>query len=170
MANCFVFHTRMKHDCFDQSECENGVQCTQDHAKRPKILTFICPRWYFLNAIWIQFVCIWCFIRCCFRYSYSISWDYLSLTSYYQNEFCYDHYSRWIRFDEWISFKCNVLSRNKTRQVGCGFYLLTTSMTSIPTMTILAVKFIILIMAQMNLLTNGHFLNFQCHTIVFLAL
>ena len=41
-------------------------------------------------------------------------------------------------------------------------------MTSLLTMIILAVKFIILIMAQMNVLTNRSFLNFQCHTADFL--
>ncbi|CAF1349625.1 unnamed protein product [Adineta steineri] len=56
----------------------------------------------------------------------------------------------------------------ETRKVGCGFYLLGTSITTLLIVIIFALKFSILIIAQITYITNQSFLKFQCYSIDFL--
>jgi hypothetical protein len=59
--------------------------------------------------------------------------------------------------------------KNKNlRQVGCGFYLLGSSITTILTVTVFALKFWILVAVQMALIVNQSFLHIQCVSIDFL--
>jgi hypothetical protein len=54
------------------------------------------------------------------------------------------------------------------REVGCGLYLLGSSITTLFTMIMFGLKFLILLLAQMTIISNRTFLLFQCHSIDFL--
>jgi hypothetical protein len=56
----------------------------------------------------------------------------------------------------------------RVRDVGCGLYLLGSSITTLLTTTMFGLKFWLLIVAQMGLIENRLFLSFQCHSIDFL--
>jgi hypothetical protein len=62
-----------------------------------------------------------------------------------------------------ITFKNKAL-----RKTGCGLYLFSSSVTTLLTMIIFALKFWILSVAQMTYITNRSFLKFQCLSIDFL--
>jgi hypothetical protein len=63
-----------------------------------------------------------------------------------------------------ITFK-----NKKVRQVGCGFYLLGSSSTTLVTMTMFVLKFILLLDIQMGSVTNRTFLSVQCSSMDFLV-
>jgi hypothetical protein len=59
--------------------------------------------------------------------------------------------------------------KNKVvREVGCGLYLLGSSITTLLTIIMFGLKFLILLLAQMTIITDRSFLLFQCHSIDFL--
>jgi hypothetical protein len=59
--------------------------------------------------------------------------------------------------------------KNKpVREVGCGLYLLGSSITTLLTMMMFGLKFLFLLLAQMTIISNRSFLSFQCHSIDFL--
>jgi hypothetical protein len=62
-----------------------------------------------------------------------------------------------------ITFK-----NKKTRESGCGIYLLCSSIISLLTMIIFTLKFLILVISQMGSITNRSFLNVQCILIDFI--
>jgi hypothetical protein len=53
-------------------------------------------------------------------------------------------------------------------EVGCGLYLLGSSITTLLTMIMFGLKFLILLLAQMTILTDRSFLSMQCYSIDFL--
>jgi len=57
-----------------------------------------------------------------------------------------------------ITFKNKVI-----REVGCGLYLLGSSMTTLITTIMFSLKFLILLLTQMTIISNRSFLLFQCH-------
>jgi hypothetical protein len=61
-----------------------------------------------------------------------------------------------------ITFKNKIV-----REVGCGLYLLGSSITTLLTMIIFGLKFFILLLAQMTAISNQSFLLFQCHSMDF---
>jgi hypothetical protein len=63
----------------------------------------------------------------------------------------------------WITFK-----NKEPQKVGCGLYLLWSSITTLLTAIMFTLKFSILITAQMIYITNSSFLRFQCISIDFL--
>ena len=58
---------------------------------------------------------------------------------------------------------------NDSRKTGSGIYLLATSLNTIVTMVVLALKFCILIIAQISSETNRSFLYGQCLSLDFLV-
>ncbi|CAF1407208.1 unnamed protein product [Rotaria sordida] len=55
-----------------------------------------------------------------------------------------------------------IFRRKSSMMVGCGIYLLTTSIISLLTITIFTIKYWQLIFFQMNLITNRSFLDMNC--------
>jgi hypothetical protein len=62
-----------------------------------------------------------------------------------------------------ITFKSKIV-----REVGCGLYLFGSSITALLTIIIFGLKFWILFLAQIEVISNRTFLSFQCHSIDFL--
>ena len=167
LANCLNFDHNMTFDCLGQSECENGAQCLQDHPECPTSSLCMCPPCFYGR-------------RCQFRSSgFGLSLD--AILGY--------HILPKVNFNEQpliikmsltgtviflvIGLINSVLSlmtfKNKhVREVGCGLYLLGSSMTALLIMITFGSKFIILILTQMTIITNRSFLSFQCHSIDFL--
>jgi hypothetical protein len=56
----------------------------------------------------------------------------------------------------------------ETRTVGCGLYLLTTSIVSILVVVVLTLKFALLMASQVGSIDNRWFLHIQCVSIDFL--
>ncbi|CAF3975438.1 unnamed protein product [Rotaria sp. Silwood2] len=167
LANCFDFKHNMKFDCLGQSVCENEGQCFQDTPDCPQRSMCICPTCFYGT-------------RCQFSSSgFGLSLDgilgyhiqpYISLK--HQPKIVKTSLALTIIFiiagliNGILSF---ITFKNKTIcEVGCGLYLLGSSITTLLTTIIFGLKFWILIFAQMAHISNQLFLQIQCISLDFL--
>ena len=167
VANCFEFNPSIQHDCFGQSSCEHGAQCLQDRAECPQTSICVCPECFYGT-------------RCQFSSSlFGLSLDGI-LGSYIQPTINMSEQpsvviaSLTLTLIMLVAGLINgVLSlltflNVEPRKVGCGIYLFNSSLTTLFTMIILAVKVTILLVAQMTNMNQRFFLQFQCISLDFL--
>ncbi|UJR11665.1 hypothetical protein I4U23_015846 [Adineta vaga] len=161
LANCFQF------DCFGQNHCENNGQCFQDSPDCPKRSICICPSCYYGN-------------RCQFSTSeFGLSLDAIlayhiipNVNIFHQTSIVKISFSLTILFMiiglingflSLITFKTkNVL------EVGCGIYLLSSSITTILIMILFELKYLIYLSTQISIPSNQLFLKIQCYSLDFL--
>ncbi len=164
LANCFNFDHNMKFDCSGKSECENSGQCLQDHPECPT--RSIC-------------MCLPCFhgTHCQFSTS-GIGLSLDAILGYHiapHLNLIHQPFIIKMSLALTIIFLVaglinGILSimtfRNKpVREVGCGLYLLGSSITTLLTMIMFGLKFLILLLAQMTIVSNRSFLSVQCYSI-----
>ena len=165
-ANCFEFDHQMKLDCFGQNACENGAQCFQDDPTCPQTSICVCPRCFYGR-------------RCQFTTSgFSLSLDailgyqiqpLISLTS---QPFIVQ-FSLALTILMTIAGLINgsllmiTFKNKKLHEVGSGIYLFISSIFTLLTMIIFALKFFILLGVQIEGIVNQSFLYFQCVSIDF---
>ncbi|CAF3712463.1 unnamed protein product [Adineta steineri] len=167
VANCFEFNHTMKHDCFGKSSCVNDGQCLQDKAICPQTAVCIC-RTCFFGA------------QCQFSsHLFGLSLDAV-LGYYIQPHINMLHQPSIVQISVALTIIImiaglvnGVLSvitfkNYELHEIGSDFYLLGSSVTTLLTTTIFALKFWILIIAQMTYITNRPFLRFQCWSMDFL--
>ena len=167
LANCFKFDHNQIFDCLGQNECENGAQCLQDKPKCSTKSLCICPSCYYGH-------------RCQFSTSgFGLSLDailgyhILPNLSVHQQPFIIKmSITLTIIFIvtgvingvlTLITFKKKIV-----REVGCGIYLLGSSITTLLIIIIFGLKFFILLFTQMAMISNRSFLKIQCHSLDFL--
>jgi len=165
-ANCLEFDYQMKLDCFGQNDCENGAQCFQDSSTCPQTSICVCPKCFYGR-------------RCQFTTSaFSLSLD--AILGY--------HIQPYIPLiDQPITVQVSLaltiimtiaglingillmitFKNKRLHEVGSGIYLLGSSIFTLLTIIMFALKFFILLDAQMEGITNRSFLNFQCISIDF---
>ncbi|CAF1473617.1 unnamed protein product [Adineta ricciae] len=167
LSNCFEFHHNQTFDCSGQSVCENNGQCFQDSLQCPTRSICACQLCYYGK-------------RCQFTTSgFGLSLDAILGYHIIPNVNIF-HQSSITKFSLILSivfFIFGLLNstialitfqKAKIREVGCGLYLLGTSITSLITTIMLEFKVLILILSQMNLITNQSFLRIQCYSVDFL--
>jgi len=156
----------MTFNCFGRSECENGAQCFQDKPDCPTRSMCICSDCFYGR-------------RCQFSTSgFGLSIDAI-LGYHILPDITFSHQPFIIKMSLALTiifiitgFLDGILSiitfKNKpVRKVGVGLYLLGSSITTLLTMTMFGLKFLILLLAQMTIISNRSFLSFQCHSIDF---
>ncbi|CAF3089752.1 unnamed protein product [Rotaria sp. Silwood2] len=161
LVNCFEFNHNMKFDCFGQSVCENEGQCFQDSPDCPQRSVCICPPCFYG-------------IRCQFSASgFGLSLDPI-LGYHIQPHISFIHQPNIVIISSVLTlmfivagFINGILSlitfNNKiTCEVGCGLYLLGSSITTLLTTIIFGLKFWILVLVQMATLSNRSFLQIEC--------
>ncbi|CAF1469445.1 unnamed protein product, partial [Rotaria sordida] len=47
LTDCFEFNHRTEHNCFGQSNCENGAHCLQDKTTCPQTSICVCPKCFY---------------------------------------------------------------------------------------------------------------------------
>lgn len=166
-ANCFNFDfNRTRYECRALHDCQNNAKCFQD---RPCPLSIIC-------------VCPECFYgsKCQFTTkSFGLSLDAIlgyqirSHTSLYR-QLASVKVSLSLTI---LMFSAGLISgtlstitflTRNTRKVGCGMYLLASSVVSLFAMLVFTLKFIFLLTAQMLVIRNGSILLLSCVSIDFL--
>ncbi|CAF4150537.1 unnamed protein product, partial [Adineta steineri] len=167
LANCFNFDHNMTFDCFGESECENGGKCFQDSRDCPKISVCICSQCFYgkrcqlsttrfglsLDAIIGQHI----LPNINLIHQPLIVQVTLALTVIFIIAGFIDGILTFITF------------KNKTIcEVGCGIYLLVSSIITLLTMIIFGLKFFILLIVQMKNISNRSFLQIQCISLDFL--
>ena len=168
LANCFEFDHRLKRDCLGKNACENEGQCFQDDSRCPQTSICICPACFYGT-------------RCQFSMSgFSLSLDPI-LGDHIRPNISLRRQSLIIKITlivtlvmtliGWINGILALITfkNKKVREVGCGYYLLGSSLSTLITMTMFLVKFVLLISAQMGSVTNRSFLHVQCLSVDFVV-
>ncbi|CAF4159059.1 unnamed protein product [Rotaria sp. Silwood2] len=167
VANCFEFNYKKKFDCFGQSNCENGAQCLQDRSTCAQTSTCV-----FLTCFYGR--------RCQFSSNvFGLSLDAI-LGYHIQPHIAIRHQSLVVQLCIVLTIIMTVaglinsallmiaINNREPRKIGCGIYLINSSITTIFTMILFALKCSILIIAQKTYITNRLFLQLQCTSIDFL--
>jgi hypothetical protein len=158
LANCFNFDHNMRFDCLGESACENGAQCFQDSQSRSICL---CPPCFYGT-------------RCQLSTSgFGLSLDAI-LGYHIISNVSIIHQPSIIKFSVTLTILfmvaglingvlCMITFKNKTvREVGCGLYLLCSSIISLLTMIMFGLKFWIFLLVQQTIISNQSFIYVQC--------
>jgi hypothetical protein len=166
-ANCFLFNHTLTYNCQGEKYCANEGHCFQDHPT--------CPTAFYCS-------CTSCFFgdRCQFS-SKSLGLSLDTMLGYHIiPDTVIEQQPRIIKIamgttmfmfiSTLISSLFAVLTfqSQATRQSGCGYYLLSSAITSLATMTLFTLKFFLLLFSQMNYISNRTFLLVPCTSIDFL--
>ena len=167
-VNCLKFDHHMKFDCFGRGECENQAQCLQDHPTCPQKFLCVCPSCYFGR-------------RCQFHTGvFGLSLDaILGYRILSKNSLTNQPLIIQISLTLSIVFilaglmnsllSIVVFRQKSICEVGCGLYLLCSSMNTLLLTMICGLKFFILLCAQMSLIGSQLFLSIQCYSLDFLV-
>ena len=160
-ANCLTFNHNQSYDCQDQNPCEHQGQCFRDSPSCP--ITFLC-------------VCNECSYgsRCQFSTKgKGLSLDII-LGYHIKPKLSFTKQPLVIHITTTIvtlmligGIISNLLSiftfqSKKSREVGCGYYLLAASYTSIIIIILFALKFYLFLASQMGMITNRSYLTVNC--------
>jgi hypothetical protein len=166
-ANCFDFNHSMTYNCQDSHSCENGAQCFQDKPTCPTKSMCSCDECFY--GTFCQFSTI----------GFALSLDAI-LGYKIRPHIAFAQQSMPVKISASLAIILFVLGLISSifsiftfqtaisRKVGCGLYLLSTSIISLLTMIIFLLKFFILIYTQITLNTSRSFLHFNCVSIDFL--
>ncbi|CAF4059386.1 unnamed protein product [Adineta steineri] len=161
IANCFEFNHTSKRDCSGKSICENNGQCLQDSQTCPQTSMCVCPTCFYGT-------------QCQFTTNgYSLSLDAI-LGYHIQTNIDIIHQTIIIQISITLTVLMSIIGlvngifllitfQNKILwKSGCAIYLLGSSITTLFTIIIFFLKFIILLLSQMTFITDRSYLNFQC--------
>ena len=167
LANCLQFQHNMTFDCLSNNVCQNNGQCFQDRSICPTKFVCICPSCYYGRL-------------CQFNTNeFGLSLDTI-LGYHILPDINFSNQPLSVKISLTITILFFLLGlidgtmslitfKNKRiLEVGCGYYLISSSISTLFTMTIFTLKFILLLLAQMKVLSNEFTLLIQCHTIDFL--
>jgi hypothetical protein len=157
----------MTFDCFGQSECENDGQCFQDNPDCPQRSICMCQPCFYGR-------------RCQFSTSrFGLSLD--AIIGYHiLPEVSVPNQPPIVQFTLALTIIFVVIGlinsilsimtfKNKAVcEVGCGLYLLSSSITTLFITIMFGSKCLILLLAQMTIISNRLFLTIQCHSIDFI--
>ena len=167
-VNCLEFDHSMTYECEKAKYCGDKGQCFQDDHKCPTLSFCACNRCYFGS-------------RCQFSTKGStLSLDII-LGYHIRLKNSVSQQPRIVKsaiaftsiifafgmINGLLSFQ--TFRRKETRHVGCGLYLLTTSIVSMITVVILALKFVILVATQIGSIRSHRFLSIQCISMDFVV-
>ncbi|CAF1154595.1 unnamed protein product [Adineta ricciae] len=167
LANCFQFDYQMKFDCYGQNDCINDGQCFQDSPDCPKRSICVCRSCYYGN-------------RCQFSTSeFGLSLDAI-LAYHIIPDVNIFHQTSIIK----ISFSLTILflvvglingiltlitfKNESVLEVGCGIYLLGSSITTILATIFFGLKYFIYLSTQISAPSNRLFMQIQCYSLDFL--
>jgi len=166
LSNCLEFNSTRKPDCSDESKCQNGALCIQDSNICPQISICVCEKCYYGTL-------------CQFSSNlFGLSLDAF-LGYYIQPHISIRSQPSIVQISLILIiiitigglvngiFSLITFKSKESCQTGSGCYLLSASITNVFTMIIFALKFFILLIAQMTYITNRSFLSVQCYSMDF---
>ena len=166
-ANCFLFDHHMKYHCSHRSHCENGGQCFQNNITCPSAAVCACPTCY-LGA------------RCHLSTKgFGLPLDVI-LSYQIRPHVAFTNQPVILRVSVGITLLILLIGlingilciftfrRKAPRVMGCGVYLYVVSIISLLTTITFTLKFILLVLTQLLIITNRIVLIGQCFSIDFL--
>ena len=167
-ANCFEFDHNMTYNCHGDDYCENKSPCFQDHPRCPTIRLCMCPECYYGSKCQFSTDGIGLSLDAIFGYE-------IQPQKQFHHQRTSVIVSALITMIMLIGGLINgILSlltfyRKSPQEVGCGVYLLSSSMSSLLTMILFSFKFWFLVLFQMGTITNRTFIVLQCLSVDFLT-
>ncbi|CAF1069318.1 unnamed protein product [Rotaria sordida] len=163
-SNCFEFNHSMKYDCNGKNLCYNDGRCFIDNETCPTISICVCNDCYYGR-------------QCQFSTKdFIFSLDPI-LGYHIKPNISFDRQPFIIKFSIIIitimliselimgSFCITTFQLKKSREVGCGYYLFISSISSMCMIIILTIKFWQLVLSQMSIITNRSILFINCISI-----
>ncbi|UJR06985.1 hypothetical protein I4U23_011273 [Adineta vaga] len=163
-SNCFLFNHTLKYDCHENNLCYNDGRCFQNNQTCPTTFTCLCSDCYYGNQ------CQFTTKGFLFSLDPILAYHIKPNISINQQPFI-------IKFSIFIttilllfglilsSLSLITFQSEKTKEIGCGYYLLTSSIGSICMILILKIKFWLLILIQMSTINNKTILLMNCISI-----
>ena len=160
-ANCFLFNHSVNHDCQGYNNCENEGQCFQNSQKCPTMSTCVCKECFYGSECHLS------------TEGYIISLDPI-LGYHIQPNVHWNQQPMIVKVSMGITlvlFIFGVISGSlsiitfhtqKAKEVGCGYYLLASSIIAILMIFVLTIKFLHLLLSQMQTIQNRSILFFNC--------
>ena len=161
LSNCFRFDHNMTFDCDGENDCENGAKCFLDDSNCPKQLMCLCEPCSFGRKCQLS------------ASGFGLSLD--AIIGYHiQQKIAFLDQSVVVKISLTLTMiiffgglmdgiLCLIAFKNKSvHEVGCGLYLLGLSITTLLTMTTFGLKYFVVLLSQMNMISNGSLLKVQC--------
>ncbi|CAF1466728.1 unnamed protein product [Rotaria sp. Silwood1] len=167
LANCFEFDHNMKFDCFGQSVCENQGQCFQDSPDCPERSTCICRPCFYGAQCQFSSTGFGLSLDAIIGYHIQPHINLVNQPNLVKISFVLSIIFIVVGLINGILSLITFKSRSIC-EIGCGFYLLSSSITTLLTTFIFGLKFCILLLAQMTIISNRLFLQIQCLSLDFL--
>ncbi|UJR17691.1 hypothetical protein I4U23_004589 [Adineta vaga] len=163
-ANCFEFDHNIIYNCRSSKICQNNAQCFQDDSSCPKTYICACAECYYGTRCQLSTKGFELSVDAILGYQIRPN---LSL---WQQPFVFKFSIIIVTIMLTLSFISNSLSLltfrvKETREVGCGLYLLVNSITSLLTMIVFTIKFVILLLTHMSVINNRILLRYSCISI-----
>jgi hypothetical protein len=166
-ANCFEFEHNMTYDCQGAIYCQNGAQCFQDHPTCPSAMMCVCDECFYGSRCQ--------FSTKGFRLSLDVILGYqIRPRIALKRQTTAVQVSLIVTMIMFVlglinsTFSIITFQSAKSQEVGCGLYLLVSSIISTFITIIFTLKFWLVVLAQKGTLTNRSFISFSCITIDFL--
>ena len=166
-TNCFNFDFNMTNDCSGISNCKNGAQCFQDD-RCPTSTVCVCPECFYGSEC--QFTSKGSVISLDVILGYSILPDvpFIRQSILVKVSTALTTCMLIVGLINGI-FSAMTFRARKLREVGCGHYLLASSVISLLIVVIVTFKFVVFLFAQMSIIKNHTFLYINCISIDFIS-
>ncbi|UJR34741.1 hypothetical protein I4U23_027519 [Adineta vaga] len=160
-ANCLEFDHNMTYDCYEMNNCKNDAQCLQDHPTCPSSRSCVCAECYYGSQC--QFNTKGFGLTLDVILGYQIR-PHLSLRRQPMT-------LQMVMVVTTIMFMLGLVNgfasimtfkSANVRHVGCGLYLLFSSILSTCTTITFNFKFWFLVLAQKGTITNRSYISFSC--------
>ncbi|CAF4654105.1 unnamed protein product, partial [Rotaria sp. Silwood2] len=167
LANCFEFNHNMNYNCLDQNSCKGESQCFQDDDICPTRSVCICSPCFYGTRCQFSVNGFGLSLDGILGYHIQPHIDLLNQPSIILFSLSVVIISIVVGLINGILSLITFQNR-QVCEVGCGFYLIGSSITTLLTTIIFGLKFWILVLAQMTVISNRVFLQIQCMSFDFL--
>ncbi|CAF2667080.1 unnamed protein product [Rotaria sp. Silwood2] len=153
-ANCLTFNRYKDFQCPLKNYCKNEAKCLQDHPSCPSTRICVCPKCFFGNQ--------------CQFYAKGLGSTLDEILGYeFKNNIMLSKQPFTVKMSAIITMLICIIGiingilsiitflRKQTREVGCGIYLLASSITSLLTMALFTVKFWFLFLSHQDILSEN---------------
>ncbi|CAF3904613.1 unnamed protein product [Rotaria sordida] len=163
-SNCFQYNTTIKNDCTGKNLCYNDGQCFLNNETCPTAFICVCNDCYYGKQ------CQFSTKNFIFSLDPILGYHIIPSISLHRQPFIVKFsivITTIMLISELImgSLSIATFRVKKSREVGCGYYLLASSISSMCMIIILTIKFLQLVLSQMSIITNRSILFVNCISI-----
>ncbi|CAF4466835.1 unnamed protein product, partial [Rotaria sp. Silwood2] len=162
-SNCFQFNKTIKYDCSGKILCYNDGQCFFNNETCPTAFICVCNDCYYGRQ------CQFSTRDFIFSLDQILGYHIKPSISVHQQPFIvkFSIITTIMLILELIigSLSIATFKVKTSREVGCGYYLLVSSISSMCMIIVLTIKFWQLVLSQMSIITNGSIMFIDCISI-----